>query len=370
MADDLIEPGPPVVHQPVHQPPGRPQALTPIFVPASFNELSRFAELAAASDLVPKDYKDRPGNIMIACQMGSELGLTPMQSLNSIAVINGRPGVWGDGLIALCRRSKLCEDITERFEGEGESRVAICIAKRRGASPIEARFSVADAKKAGLWQTQEKVRRKDRQGNFYDAVNDSPWFRYPDRMLKARARGFALRDAFPDLLRGLRTAEELWDTPPDQDDYHRGPTIEAGAEAVHQPVHQAPVHRPVHQPQPAPDGSPPRMTNAQFLAALNAELDAAPDADAVQAMLRSERVARALGALKGDAARMLDEWVARAKSRHDELTIAEHARQEQEQPPDAKPPETATEPDAGALNGPLPDDISAWPLAGEENLQA
>jgi hypothetical protein len=32
-------------------------------------------------------------------------------------------------------------------------------------------------------------------------------------MLAMRARGFAARDAFPDLLRGIRTAEEVLDTP-------------------------------------------------------------------------------------------------------------------------------------------------------------
>jgi hypothetical protein len=169
-----------------------------ILQPQNFDQLCRFAELASTSDLMPRDYKGKPANIMIAVQMGSELGLAPMQAIQSIAVINGRPGVWGDGMIGLCRQSPLCEDIQEHIEGEGENETAVCIAKRKGASPVVGRFSVADAKKAGLWGKQ------------------GPWQQYPRRMLQNRARGFALRDAFSDLLRGLKTVEELRDYPDEE----------------------------------------------------------------------------------------------------------------------------------------------------------
>ena len=42
---------------------------------------------------------------------------------------------------------------------------------------------------------------------------DGPWKTYPERMLKMRARGFALRDAFADRLKGIITAEEARDYP-------------------------------------------------------------------------------------------------------------------------------------------------------------
>lgn len=187
--------------------------VTPVLMPQTFDQLVRFAELAAASGLVPKDYANKPGAIMIAVQMGSELGLSPMQSIQSIAIINGRPGVWGDGLIGLCRGSPLCEDIIETMEGEGDARTATCVAKRRGATPSIGKFSVADAKRAGLW-------------------GKNIWAAYPDRMLQNRARGFSLRDAFPDILRGLKTVEELRDTPPDT---YRGPTLDAQAEVYAPP---------------------------------------------------------------------------------------------------------------------------------------
>lgn len=191
-----------------------------ILRPASFNELAQFANMAAKSQMVPAGFRNKPEDIMLAVQMGSELGLAPMQALQNVAVINNRPSVWGDALIGICRASPLCEDIAERLEGEGDNMAAICTAKRRGATTVTVRFGVADAKKAGLWG------------------KSGPWQQYPQRMLQMRARGFALRDAFPDLLKGLITAEEANDTPPAIPEAFTGPTIEARAEVV-QPAPEA-----------------------------------------------------------------------------------------------------------------------------------
>ena len=161
--------------------------------PRNFGELMQFARIAAGSGMVPSSFTGKPEAIVIACQMGAELGLAPMQSLQNIAVINGRPSVWGDALLALVRSSPICDDVVEVIEGTGDNRVAICTATRKGKKPVVGRFSVQDAQKAGLW------------------TKTGPWKQYPERMLQMRARGFALRDAFPDVLRGLITAEEAQD---------------------------------------------------------------------------------------------------------------------------------------------------------------
>ncbi len=161
--------------------------------PRTFGELMEFARIASRSGMVPNSFTGKPEAIVIACQMGAELGLAPMQSLQNIAVINGRPSVWGDALLALVRSSPICDDVVEVIEGTGDNRVAICTATRKGKKPVIGRFSVHDAQKAGLW------------------TKTGPWKQYPERMLQMRARGFALRDAFPDVLRGLITAEEAQD---------------------------------------------------------------------------------------------------------------------------------------------------------------
>lgn len=163
---------------------------------ASFEDAFRFAKMVANSDFAPKDFRGKPESCMLAIQHGSEIGLSPMQALQNIACINGRPAIWGDAALAVAMASAVCEYVREYVEGDGDALVAVCEAKRRGyEKPTVARFSMVDAKRAGL------------------AGKQGPWTQYPRRMLQLRARGFALRDAFPDVLKGLVTAEEAQDYP-------------------------------------------------------------------------------------------------------------------------------------------------------------
>jgi hypothetical protein len=163
---------------------------------ASFDDAFRFATMVAKSEFAPKDFRGKPESCLLAIQHGAEIGLSPMQSLQNIACINGRPAIWGDAALALCLASQVCDGIHETIEGDGDNMTAVCKTSRKGKDAnVVAQFSVADAKKAGLWG------------------KSGPWTQYPKRMLQLRARGFALRDAFPDVLRGLVTAEEAQDYP-------------------------------------------------------------------------------------------------------------------------------------------------------------
>jgi hypothetical protein len=162
----------------------------------SVTDAMKFSETVANSDFAPKDFRGKPASCMLAIQCGAEIGLAPLQALQSIAVVNGRPAVYGDAALAVVKASHVCEYVIEACDGDGEQMVATCTAKRRGyPQPTVVKFSVADAKKAGLWG------------------KSGPWSQYPRRMLQMRARGFALRDAFPDVLKGLVTAEEAQDYP-------------------------------------------------------------------------------------------------------------------------------------------------------------
>lgn len=168
-------------------------------VPQDFDGAWRIANAVAKAGMAPKGL-DTPEKAMVAIMHGMEVGMTPMAALQSIAVVNGRPTIWGDGAIGLVRGSGKCEWIKERIDGDGDNMVAVCEVKRKGeADPIKATFSVADAKKAGLWGKQ------------------GPWQQYPKRMLSMRARAFALRDGFADVLRGLGIAEEVQDHQPIRD---------------------------------------------------------------------------------------------------------------------------------------------------------
>ena len=165
-------------------------------MPSSLGEAREMAEMIAGSDFAPKDYKNKPANVIIAVQMGADLGLKPMQALQNIAVINGRPSIYGDGALALVQAAGVLEDFREFYEGEGDDLTAVCEAKRKGMSTVTRNsFSVKEAKAAGLW------------------TKSGPWSTYPKRMLRFRARGFTLRDVASDILLGLILAEEAMDYP-------------------------------------------------------------------------------------------------------------------------------------------------------------
>ena len=184
-------------------------AIAPL-IPQSFESVQRLARMILESGFAPKDSTQI--SVAGAILKGLEVGVPPMQAVQGIAVINGRPAIWGDLMIAIVQRSPVCEEIDEWIEGEGDDMVAHCRAVRVGrAKPIERTFSVADAKKARLWQTQDRVTRHSKGGGSYEKENDSPWFRFPKRMLQMRARSLCLRDGFADVLAGLEAREVIED---------------------------------------------------------------------------------------------------------------------------------------------------------------
>lgn len=169
------------------------ELVTGSLTPTSIKEAMEYAEHISKSDLIPKDYQGKPGNILVAMQWGMEIGLKPLQGLQSIAVINGRPTLWGDAALALVKASPLCESVDET---ESNATKGVCRVKRKGEPEHVQEFTVEDAKRAGLWGKA------------------GPWTTYPARMLLMRARSWALRDKFTDVLRGLAIYEEIRDIEP------------------------------------------------------------------------------------------------------------------------------------------------------------
>lgn len=163
-------------------------------IPQDFDSAYRIANIIVKSGMAPKSL-DTPEKACVAIMHGLELGLTPMAALQSIAVVNGMPTIYGDGLLALVRASGLLEDILETVEDDKDGpTIAVCKVKRVGQSSWTVHaFTRPQAMKAGLWRKQ------------------GPWTQYPQRMMQMRARSWALRDAFADVLRGLTTTEEAAD---------------------------------------------------------------------------------------------------------------------------------------------------------------
>jgi len=164
------------------------------FDPGTFAEAWNLAEMMAASSFVPKPYLGKKEDCFLAMMAGNAVGLPPIQALQSIAVVNGYPSLWGDGALAVVMAHPEYVDIREWFEGSEGELVAKIELKRKGRSDCLREFSVEDAKRAGL-------------------LGKDNYKHYLRRMLQMRARSWAMRDQFPDALRGLKIREEAEDLP-------------------------------------------------------------------------------------------------------------------------------------------------------------
>jgi hypothetical protein len=190
-------------------------------IPTTLGELAMVAAAVINGGMAPESYtvpdeQATKSRIMLGIMKGAEVGLPPITALSTIAIINNRPCIWGDGAQALILRSGVMSDYEETWEG-GQEKVGAgeemhepisadfpdtltCVVRmwRSGIeTAFEGRFSVRDAKRAHLWANTRK----------------QPWLHFPRRMLKVRARAFAQRDGFADVLAGLSIREEIEDLP-------------------------------------------------------------------------------------------------------------------------------------------------------------
>lgn len=224
-------------------------------VPTDLAGVKDLAQMVIDANMAPKGL-DTPERATIAIMAGLEVGLKPLQALQGICVINNIPSLYGDVAVGLVQSSGLLESFEEYFEGKGEELTAVCKVKRAGVQGIViGRFSVKQAKLARLWGKA------------------GPWQLYPARMLKWRARSWAFRDAFADVLCGLPIAEEVQDYGP----VHAGAadTVTVSAEDIRR---QAAGQPPEVDPQPSDD-----VVDAEFEEVADPPENAAPRPDDPQA---------------------------------------------------------------------------------------
>jgi len=213
-----------------------------VLTPLNFEGLYRLAKIMSASGMMPKGM-EVPEKVFVAIQMGLEVGLSPMAAVQNIASINGRPTIWGDAMLGLVRASGQLESIEETQTEDA----ATCTVVRNGEKPITRTFTKQDAQRAGLLGKQ------------------GPWTQYPKRMLQMRARAFALRDGFSDVLKGLYMREEMYGSTSERDitaessrvDAHDlGEQLKADAQsAMHSADMEMPAqNEPVVQPEPKDTG--------------------------------------------------------------------------------------------------------------------
>lgn len=248
--------------------------------PTTMDEALRMSKAIAASGFAPssytrgKDHSEVTASIFAAIQMGAEVGLSPMASLQNIAVINGKPGLYGPAMLAVVEASGLLADIDEGVRGEGMEMEAYCTVQRVGRKPRTFIFTHAQAKRAGL------------------IGKPGPWTQYPERMFIARCRTFALRDVFPDALAGLsQSVEELMDIPAN----------DVPSPPYYPPVQTAPADAPLPNVT-EPEAPITEEYIVEYETGLRSMLDKVKTLDALDALWLTEKVEiNAIGGVNKDA---------------------------------------------------------------------
>jgi hypothetical protein len=224
------------------------------FEPESIEALERIAAKLAASNFIPDVYKGKPGDILAAAMRGREVGLSTMQALDSMAMINGKATIFGDGYLGLIQASPAYERHEEVFTGSGSTLTAVCKFWRKGNPvPFVGSFSMADANTA-------KVCEKDKEGNkkWISLSEKATYKSWPREMLMWRARHRAGQAGFSDATKGLipREIADDYPEPAAQRPELRRP-MEKPIDAEARVVEPPPAELPAPAPEPAPEPEPP-----------------------------------------------------------------------------------------------------------------
>lgn len=199
-----------IVEMPSRAPALMAGASVGAIIPRSIEEMWRVSNMVVRAGLAPaslianKSGDDAVSAVAVAIMSGAELGMKPMAALRSFTVINGKPALYGDGLINVIRASGKAAYLRTGCETRDGQMVGWCEAKRSDSGEEKrVEFSQHDAIRAKLWSDQARITKRRKDGGSYETDNDSPWFKYPQRMLPWRAAGYCLRELFADVLGGI-----------------------------------------------------------------------------------------------------------------------------------------------------------------------
>jgi len=196
----------------------------------SIEKMEGFAKILLDSKLVPNHFYEKlPGDknkpdfskgkvpsVVAVLIQAYQLDVPPMTALQHIVPVNGLLSIKGDLAKSMIFKSGLLKQGSWKEEEfgsieTGDLVVKITAARQDNGQSITRSFSVAQAKRAGLWVTEAQA-----NGNDGWKYKTSAWWRYPARMINYRALGFLARDMFPDVLAGIYTTEEALDMPVDE----------------------------------------------------------------------------------------------------------------------------------------------------------
>lgn len=187
-------------------------------VPRTIDEVTDLAERLSKSTLLPKSMQGKMPDVLVTIMAGQEMGLAPMASLRSFHVIEGKPVLSADGMVALV----LGSGKAQYFERVEESETSVTYETMRVGSKTARRctWTMEMAKKAALHQ-------KDN------------WRCYPRQMLASRSKKELAVDVYPDVLAGCYLEDEIEDPRP-------APAARQQVDVIDAEFVEAPAHAPVN----------------------------------------------------------------------------------------------------------------------------
>ena len=157
----------------------------------TIDDKARWCEMMAGGDMLPRQYRNKPANLLFAIEYADALGIPRVNALTSIHVIEGKPSASADLMASMVRKAG--HKLRVKVEGTGKQATAIAQVIRADDPDFtyEVRWTWQDALNAGL-------------------ENKDNWRKYPTSMMKARAISAVIREGASDAMMGvIYTPEEL-----------------------------------------------------------------------------------------------------------------------------------------------------------------
>jgi hypothetical protein len=172
----------------------------------AFEFMQRQATMLASSALVPKEFSivgvppqekaTKIANVVIALEMATRMGASPLAVMQNLYIVHGKPSWSSTFIIAAINGCGRFSAMKFEMSGEGDNRTCVAVAteKATGEKLDSPPVSVAIAKKEGWF-----------------SKSGSKWQTMPELMLRYRAATLFGRLYAPEILMGMRSAEELED---------------------------------------------------------------------------------------------------------------------------------------------------------------
>ena len=162
----------------------------------AFEAGQRICKMLSSSSLVPTAYQGNIANTFIALEMATRTGSSPLAVMQNLYIVHGRPAWSAQFVIAALNACGKFSPLRFEIAGEGDKRTCKAWAVEHGTGErLEGPPVSVEMAKAEGWYGK----------------NGSKWQTMPELMLRYRAATFFGRLYAPDILMGMRTAEELGD---------------------------------------------------------------------------------------------------------------------------------------------------------------